>query len=369
VAQGLFSIFLVHLPERSVLKLYRVELLVAVTTLIGFGVISLFVATTRLGLSPDDVLWQEAGTPLLFPQVLLACGIGAVLFFAFRSQTIAQWVNNARFLKRDNLELLISIFLWICAYSLWMSTPLRPSYNSSEPTAPNYQSYPLADSMIYDANAQGVFIGNAIPNDFTQKPFYSFFLVVLHAIAGQDYGHIIQLQVALSAFIPIIVYWIVREMSTRPAGLIAALMVILRERNSMSLSNVIQATHSRLLMSDVMAMGLIALLIWLTLNWLRRPDARKVSPMIMGGILGILMLTRLNSVLLLPFLVVLIALVLYPSRQYAKILQGTLLLALGISIPFGFWIWRNYQWTGRLSVQEPVAHYTEFVAKIYSFNP
>jgi hypothetical protein len=156
--------------------------------------------------------------------------------------------------------------------------------------------------MIYDANAQAFFIGNPIPSDFTQKPFYSFFLVLLHALAGQNYGHIIQLQVAFYAFIPIIGYLLVKEISTRPAGWIAAILVILRERNSLSLANVIQVSHSKLLMGDVFAMGLMMLLVLFTIQWLRNSDQHRLLPMIIGGVLGIFVLSRLNSIVLFPFI-------------------------------------------------------------------
>ena len=367
--QLLLTQMLLRLPGVPVWQNYRGVFQATLVALAAFGMLVLFIAITRLGLEPDRVLWQEAGTPLLFPQVVLAWGVGFGLFLVFQSGAKAGRSGWLKFLDSGYFELLVCIALWALAYTLWISYPLRPSYNTSEPVPPNFQSYPLGDAMIYDANARSVFIGNPIPNDFTQKPFYAFFLVILHGIAGQDYGRVIQLQVAIFACIPILIYLLVKGMSTRTAGWIAALLVIFRERNSISLSNVIQVTHSRLLMSDVLSMGLMTLLMTLALAWLRRPHDRRTFPLIMGGILGVFALTRLNSILLFPFLALALALILVPARQYRRLLEGTVLIAIGLSIPFGVWMWRNYQWTGRLTIQEPVAHYTEFIAKLYSMDP
>jgi hypothetical protein len=369
VMQLLLTHLILKIPGKPVFRFYRDAFVVALIAFMGFGILTVFIAATRIGLKPDIVLWQEAGTPLLFPQVILAWGTGFGLFLIFQAKTTAGWVGRFKFLGGRYLELLACLSLWVLAYSLWISYPLRPSYNVSGPSAPNFQNYPLADAMIYDVNAQEFLVGIPIPNDFTQKPFYSFFLVWLHALAGQNYDHIIQLQVAFYAFIPIICYLLVKEISTRPAGWIAAILVILRERNSLSLSNVIQVSHSKLLMGDVFAIGLMMLLVLFTIYWLKYSDKHRMLPMIIGGVLGIFVLSRLNSILLFPFLVLAFVLILIPSCQYRRFLEGTILLAIGLSIPLGIWIWRNYQWTGKLLVQEPVAHYTQFIASIYSQEP
>src|SRR5512134_2895456 len=68
----------------------------------------------------------------------------------------------------------------------------------------------------------------------------------------------------------------------RPAGLLAAFLLMLRERNAMALSNIIQVSHTKLLLSDVFAMGEMILLVWLVVWWLQNPVERRAVPIAVG---------------------------------------------------------------------------------------
>ena len=356
--------------DRSALEQNR-NILVRTALLFGaFLVFVIFIALTRIGIKPDKVLWQEAGVPILFAQVLLAWIIGIAIYYFGHFSRFITWLSRVK-LKSQHLDLIACIALWALAFTLWVSSPMKPSYNSLEPRPPNFQSYPFGDSLIYDSNAQGFLIGIPIPNDFAQKPFYSFFLAILHLFAGQNYDLLIQLQVAVFAFIPVTVYLLTKMVSNRPAGLVAALLIVFRELNAISLSNVIQVSHSRLLMSDVFSMGLIALLMLFSLRWLKNPDQHRILPMIIGGVLGFLILSRAQTFLLLPFLLLAYALVFLPVRQYRRLIEGSVALILGLSIPLGIWVWHNYQSTGRLTLQEPeyAYSYTSYMAQMYSMDP
>jgi len=330
-----------------------------------------FIALTRIGIEPDRVLWQEAGVPLLFAQVLIAWIVGIAACNVARSKRFEAWFSRSKVFKIQHLDLIVCVVLWAIAFALWVSYSVKPSYNALEPRPPNFQSYPFGDSLIYDSNAQGYFIGQPVPNDFAQKPLYSFFLVILHGFAGQDYDLLVQLQVAVFAFIPVIVYLLTRLISNRPAALVAALLIVFRELNAIALSNVIQVSHSRLLMSDVITMGLISLVVLYSLRWLKNPGKHRLLPVMLGGLFGFLVLTRAQTLLLLPFLFLAYAIVLLRTRPYHRLIEGLLIFILGLSIPLGIWIWRNYQWTGKLTLQEPeyAYSYTSYMAKMYSMTP
>jgi len=105
----------------------------------------------------------------------------------------------------------------------------------------------------------------------------------LHILAGQNYELITTIQVGVLAFILVIVFLLTKTLSNRVAGVMAALLVIFREVNALSLSNVIQISHSNLLVSDVFSMGLMALLIWLLVLWLKNPDRHRLLPLVIGG--------------------------------------------------------------------------------------
>ena len=356
--------------DKSALKQNR-SILVWTSILFGtFLVFVIFIVSTQIGIKPDKVLWQEAGVPLLFAQVLLAWIAGITVYYTGHSPQIRSRLSRIK-LTSHHLDLFVCTALWALAFALWISSPMKPSYNSLEPRPPNFQSYPFGDSLIYDSNAQGFLIGIPIPNDFAQKPFYDFFLVILHLFAGQNYGLLVQLQVAVFSFIPVIVYLLTKMIGNRPAGMVAALLVVYRELNAISLSNVIQVSHSRLLMSDVFSMGLIAFLMLYSLRWLKSPSQQRILPLVIGGVLGFLILARAQTFLLLPFLLLAYAIVLLQSYQYRWLIEGSLVLILGLSIPLGIWVWRNYQWTGKLILQEPeyAYSYTSYMAQMYSMDP
>ena len=334
-----------------------------------FLIIVLSISFTKIGLKPDVTYWQDAGAPLLFWQVVTSWIVGGLVFIL--SGVDEGSGNNfiEKLLKSHNIDIFICLGIWVVAFIAWASFPVRPSYNALPSRAPNFESYPFGDALIFDINAQNYLIGIPIPNDFWQKPFYSFFLALLHGVAGQDYELLTQIQVGILAIIPVVVYLLTFVLSNRPTGLIAASLIIFRELNSLSLSNVIQISHSKLLMSDVFSMGLMVLLVFLLIIWLKEPDNRRVLPFVIGGTFGILVLTRGHAMLLLPFIVLAAMIVLIPARQVRRFLEGTIVLLLGLSIPLGFWIWRNYQWTGKPSLQDPISPYTTQIARLYSLTP
>lgn len=356
-------------PYIARMKQFRKDLVGAV---ILFGTLIVIVAMinwSRIGLKADEAFWQDAGVPLLIWQVFLAWGIGSFLYLLVGTQPDFKWKTGFRFLNKNSLDLYICLVLWIAAFALWTSYPLKPSYNALPPRAPNFESYPFGDAIIFDVNAQNYLIGIPIPNDFWQKPFYSFFLSILHILAGQNYDLLIQYQVGILAFIPVIVFLLTRILSNQAAGVIAASLVIIREINALSLSNVIQLSHSRLLMSDVFAMGLMTLIILLLTIWLKNPSKYRMLPIVVGGTMGILTLTRGHTLLLLPFVVLATVLVLVPAHQYRRLLEGIIVLLIGFSVPLGAWVWRNYQWTGTLTLQDPISPYTTQIARFYSLAP
>jgi hypothetical protein len=88
---------------------------------------------------------------------------------------------------------------------------------------------------------------------------------------------------------------------------------MIRERNAMALANVIQVSHSKLLLSDAFALAEMIILVWLILWWLQRPAERRAAPIAVGGMLGILVLTRGHPILIFPFILLVSFLVLKPN--------------------------------------------------------
>ncbi|HLO30147.1 MAG TPA: hypothetical protein VK249_13470 [Anaerolineales bacterium] len=355
-----FSLVILYLrgmnPE--ILHNHRDILISASLLLLSFAFLVLIVKLTRVGLTPDRVYWQGPGAPLLLQQVLLAAFAG-VLFYLFLEVT--------RFGRSTRLDLIVFLSLWGIACLIWLTQPAKLTWFSLEPTAPNYQSYPFSDALVYDHTAREFLIGRPIPTDFWSKPLYSLFLAVLHLFSGGNYTFLVSLQVIILAIIPAVAYLLTARLGSRPAGVVLALLLTLREHNALALSNVIQVSHVKLLLSDVFAMGFMVLLFWLFFHWLEKPGERRVTPLVFGGVLSLLVLTRGHPILLLPFMLCAVLLVPFPRSSLRW--EAIVLTFLGFLIPLLPWFWRNYELTGKLAFQYPVSPYSAQMSTVYSFAP
>jgi len=317
-----------------------------------------FISVTRIGLTPDALYWQGAGVPLLIWQVIIASVTGLA---------INRLIN--RFSRRNGkrINTIICTGIWAAAVLLWWSQPARNSYNVLEPAPPNFQAYPFGDAILYDTVAHNLLTGTALPNDFWVKPLYSAFLAFLHLFSRENYGLLILLQIAVLAVIPVLAYLLVSLMGNRPAGLIAGLLVILREWNAIALSNVIQVSHLKLLLSDVFSMGLVVLLLWLMFRWFEKSDERRVMPFLIGGALGLSVLTRGHPILLLPLIFIVIFF--HRASGYQLRWERTGFLIAGFAMVLIPWLWRIYETTGRVALQSPVSPYSSNLAGLYNLEP
>jgi hypothetical protein len=317
-----------------------------------------FIALTKIGLTPDAIYWQGPGAPLLISQVIVTWVVG-LLFNAL--------VVRLKETNRGRVNLIACIALWALAVVLWWNQPARISYNVLEPNPPNFQKYPFGDSIRYDTAAHKFLTGTALPNDFWVKPLYSFFLAFLHLFAGENYELLVFLQITILAFIPIMVYLLVSLLGNRTAGIAAGLLVILREKNSIALSNVIQVSHLKLLLSDVFSMGFVVLLLWLVYRWFEKPNERRNTLLMLGGALGLLTLTRGHPILLFPIFLVVIFV--YNAANFRQRCGRAGLFAAGVALVLFPWLWRVYETTGRFALQSPVSPYSANMAGLYSLTP
>lgn len=357
VLQLLFSWLYLRAVELRFFDSFRDVLVPAGIALLAIVLIVLFIALTRIGLTPDAVYWQEAGVPILFVQILLILAVGVLLHLFFARFRI---VENRR------VDLLIFLALWLFTFIVWAATPARPAYNMLEPSPPNFQGYPFGDAMLYDVTSQNVLIGKPIPADFWAKPLYSLFLSILHFIAGQDFALVSVLQVGFLAFIPSLLYLLTGILGGRLAGILAALLLTLREWNAIRLSNVIQVSHVKLLLSDVFAMGGLILLTWLMLQWLEKPSARRMTPVAAGGAMGLLILMRGHPVLIVPVLFVIAFFFLRGSGSQLR--DGLLKLTFGLLLVMLPWFWHVYDLTGTLAFQDTRSSFARQDAFVQAYS-
>jgi hypothetical protein len=353
-----FTLLLFRGINQRALHEHRRILIPSFVTLSLAGLLLLIILSTRLGLEPDRVYWQTPGVPVLFHQVLLAAFAG-ILFYLLAER--AHLGSPARF------DWIVFAGLWGLACLLWLRQSADLTWFTLKPTPPNYQNYPFSDALVYDNAAREYLIGKPIPSDFWWKPLYSFFLTGLHVLAGGNYTLLVSLQVIFLAVIPAFAYLLMVPLGSRSAGLTLALLLILRERNALLLSNVIQVSHVKLLLSDVFAMGFMVLLLWLFFHWAEKPGERRVAPLVLGGVFSLLVLTRGHPIILLPFILCAVLLAPFPRPHLRW--EAVAFTFLGFMLPLLPWLWRNYQLTGKLAFQYPASPYSIQMSSLYSFTP
>lgn len=300
-----------------------------------------FILLTRLGIEPKRGYWQDLGTPLMLHQVVLA--FAACLSVLY----ILKRLRGAVPVKIESI--LIPSLLWLAAFVYWNWLPLPPGHFAPKPVAPDFQYYPFSDAELYDLAAHVFLLGNGMPADtVVNKPLYSFFLALGHLLFNENYAGLISFQVFILAGIPALVYLAISELAGRFAGLLSAFLVLLREANSISLTNVIQVSHSKLLLTDVPAMAFAALLLYLSILWLKRRPQGAAWPLGIGALIGCFALMRSQALIFLPFLVVYLFLQ-YAANRKAAWMQSILLI-VGAVVFLLPQMYRNYSLSGKFSV-------------------
>ncbi len=315
----------------------RLALLIFAALLALWG----FVITSGLGLQPDVVGWHDPGAPLLPLQALLVWVAGvALLVFSLLFSPRRLWT----------FDLLAALLVWLVAVWLWQAQPLSPNYFALRPVPPNFEYYPYSDATGYDLTAQRLLLGWGF-GWMPLKPLYALFLAVLHAFAGQDYASVVNSQVLVFGLFPVVLYFLGVLLHQRLTGLFVAGMVILREANAIQLSGVIRVAHAKLMLSDLPTAAMMALFVLVVVFWLRRGGESKGLPLLAGGILGALTLLRPQTMILAPcvgaFLLV------YFARRWRYALLAVVLLGIGTLLGVSGWMWRAWQTTGSLTLNDP----------------
>ncbi|NLF52575.1 MAG: hypothetical protein GX577_15715 [Leptolinea sp.] len=178
------------------------------------------------------------------------------------------------------------------------------SFFAPGPYPPNHEMYPFSDSVLYDREAMKAVIGEGIGNDiYLDKPIYIAFLSVIHMIVGNRMGAVVGFQVAVIALFPAILYLLGSRIHSRLAGLLVAVLFILREVNNIQGTLWVLSTNTRLLMSESLAGLLLVLFVYFLTRWMENKNSH-VYLMVAGGFLGLASLTRLNPILVMPMAVV-----------------------------------------------------------------
>ncbi len=334
-------------------------------TLIAFVILLAifgFVSLTKLGVTPDPAYWGEPGVPLQGWQLGLALILG-VLFLGF---------SLFPFFKSDarRSDLLIGVLIWVLAAGIWLSVPNAVLKNSFyfpiDP--PANMPLPYSDSAYYDYMAHSLLIGTDYVGEVPTRPLYIIFLTALHLLFGENYNLIIFGQTLVLAAFPVVFYALGKKLHSRLAGATIALLAIFREWTNLLVSSDTRVSNVKTLLVDIPTLLLILLACLFAFRWLERKDKR--SAFIAGGIFGILLLLRTQSMLILPVVFVVAFLALRaekrPSPKRMLWLAPILVFILGVAVSVAPWLTHNYLRIGKFAFDAPFQY--QVLASQYAYT-
>ncbi len=321
--------------ERSVL---RAGIIVFLITLL----MAIFVALSGIGITPDTVGWGTPAVALLEWQVLLSWLCAALFLVLLLHHRWPRWA-----------DLVLAVGIWFLAAGVWLSVPTKPSLYATPGRLPNYEIYPFSDGAYYDLFSQSALIGNGFKGEgIPARPMYVSLLTLFHLVAGQEYDLVIFVQTLLLAFFPVVLYFLGKELHSRPTGLLIALLAILREWNAaIALPFIYNGSSSKLFFADLPTALVISVWTLLAILWLKAPTHRMYLPILVGGVLGVAVLFRTQTILLLPLILLLALMVLHRYWRLWLISAG--LMIIGFFLAVTPWLWRNAQITGQLIFDDP----------------
>lgn len=301
---------------------------------------------TGLGLEIISGTFYRQGVSLLEGQIILPIMIlfPVFLIFAVVKKNVSLSENYVHRLKHI-IPVMISLIIWISAAMIWINTPFEGrSYFLPALRPPNYNFYPSSDAENYDLLAQSILVGNGFRNGMTVvRPLYVAFLAFLHALAGNDYLSVTNLQIIVLAAFPVFIYLIGRQIHHPVSGILASVWIIWRESESIRITPLIQISNSRLLMSDLPTALVVSMIIFASILWYQKSEKKVIPGLITGGLCGIGMLIRTQSFILVPAVIVFYLAGKLIEKQFTRYsFRQVLFVLIGVIIVFSPWqIWNK----------------------------
>lgn len=265
-----------------------------------------YIALTGMGIGPGTQFWGKSGIPILHWQIGVALAVMAAvtLLDGRLFSTKPEWLK----------DLVVFALFWLAAFILWQSIPTPVSRFLTAPYPPNYTAYPYSDAGDYALEAQAILAGNGFPYGFLDKPLHLTFLAILSWLTGSDYARMMLAQVAVMAVIPGLIYLLVSKISNRAAGVTSGVLVIFMQANNLAIADRVQATNVKMAMSEPLTALLLILFCLSVVNWWKSPQKSWLHAAVSGALLSLTALVRLNTLVILPF-VLLVWLFAYHIRR------------------------------------------------------
>lgn len=320
-----------------------------------------FMSITHIGFVFDNVglSWGPPGTPITFAQVNLVFIISVLLAFAYTIFRLGIY-----FKRLPLRNIVIFLGFWGLAVILWWNTPVSETHFNPPIASPNYETYPNSDALIFDRSSYHLINGIGFNNQLIRRPLYVGMLALFHTLGGFTYNGTILFQILILAFIPSLTYLLTSKLSNRLAGLIAGGLILLREKNSIELSDKIVTANAKLMMSDMVAMLGVIAFVYVMVKVLLNKERSMWLLGIAGACLGLTALIRAQVLILIPVLVLFI---LMDGKPISLRIKDTFLIIIGLVLVMSPWIWRNWNLTGTFVLDDQGEE--KLLARNYSANP
>jgi hypothetical protein len=351
--QGSAFLFLVFPPtngQRLQAILPRAGALWAALAALGF-----IVYLSRFGLEKTWNGWYEYGIPLAHIQVVdlvcLAWLITAVLQFRNARVQVPSAVIDAG----------LCLVIWLAAVFTWLPMPIPYTYMSTMPFPPNQAVYPSSDAMQYDSFAEGLILREPwVHETAPNKPLYVIFLTLAHLVTGHDYVPVIVIQTLSLAVLPVLLYLLGKLSYNRTAGVMIAVLVILREYNQIFTGSLVTSSNSKLMLTELPTATGLCLLLLVLAWWINLPRQRSWLAVLAGGLAGLVTQIRLQVIVFLPILAALGIFYFWLQRRclgaevrwWKKGVTTAALIGLGFAVSIAPLLVRNYQATGLPVIEE-----------------
>ena len=333
-------------------KIFYISLGYIVVVLISWRMIS----GPHIKLESEFLGWWDLNAPILETQVLIAWFAIIIILLA---TTYLQKKGGYHPLSKatwGRIDAVIFLLFWIVAAIVWVRTPVQPNAFLSKPRAPNHEYYPNADALSYDITAQNALIGEGylfLDTPFIRRPMHALFLTTIHAIAGQDYSDVANLQAILLAIFPGLIFLVTKAIYNRVSGILAAILILFREANAIALSGSITTANAKLLMVDLPTAIVVAGFAVIIIRWLQNPSQKQLFPLIAGGLLGVAILIRTETAVLFLSVAIVAAAILNIRKYFLQWIYSLLLITVGILLIISPWIYRNWALTGSIFLDSP----------------
>ncbi|MBN2046721.1 MAG: glycosyltransferase family 39 protein [Anaerolineaceae bacterium] len=261
---------------------------------------------------------------------------------AERARRAAKWLDGAVFL-----------LVWGLALAAWLQVPFSYAVNTyyyQDHLPPNFDLVPWSDARVYDLGALKILYGNLNEGVLT-RPLYAILIAGYHLFSGLDYQKLISAQTALLALVPAVFYLLGKRIHSRGLGLGLALLTIYREINTIHAAPLVSASNSKLLLSELPTVLLLALFAWAFIIWLRDRREQWTAALLAGAMLGLGLLMRTNLLLIVP--PVLAVIVFAYRRELRRMVPFLLMFLLGVMIVIAPILIRNFTLTGQITFDDP----------------